>query len=195
MRDLQDATTKRQALLDQYADLQEQLDRITAAGQDGACPTCSRPLGKDFEPVLGVLGRQLEEVKFNGKFYRQRLDQLEDEPLEVRELERQREQAEAAAEAASAALSRLEAPLKDAPALRERRARQERAIAELQASLQGAEGTYDPERHKAGAARAQGAGGEGARGGAVSGAWRSAPRGSRRSSWPPSRRSAPARKC
>ena len=148
VRDLQDATTKRQALLDQYADLQEQLDRITAAGQDGACPTCSRPLGKDFEPVLAVLGRQLEEVKFNGKFYRQRLDQLEEEPLEVRELERRRVQAEAAAETASAALSRLEAPLKDAPALRERRARQEKAIAELHASLQGAEGTYDPERHK-----------------------------------------------
>ena len=148
VRDLQDAKTKRQALLDQYADLQEQFDRITAAGQDGACPTCSRPLGKDFEPVLEVLGRQLDEVKFNGKFYRQRLDQLEDEPAEVRELERQRVQAEAAAETAANAVSRLEAPLRDAPALREKRTRQAQNIAELEASLKGAEGIYDPERHK-----------------------------------------------
>ena len=59
VRDLQDAETKRQALRDQYRDLHEQLERITAAGQDGACPTCSRPLGKDFQSVLGVLGRQV----------------------------------------------------------------------------------------------------------------------------------------
>ncbi|TFG44709.1 MAG: SMC family ATPase, partial [Gemmatimonadales bacterium] len=54
VRDLQDARTKLLALRDQYRDLQEQFDRITKAGQDGACPTCSRPLGKDFESVREV---------------------------------------------------------------------------------------------------------------------------------------------
>jgi exonuclease SbcC len=148
VRDLQDARTKLLALRDQYRDLQEQFDRITKAGQDGACPTCSRPLGKDFESVREVLGRQVEEVKFNGNFYRKRVAQLEPEPAEVRELEAQRVKAEAAAEAAAAAVGRLETPLKEAPSLREKRALQERSITELQASLLGAEGTYDPERHK-----------------------------------------------
>ncbi|HMU63039.1 MAG TPA: hypothetical protein PKA66_14750, partial [Gemmatimonadales bacterium] len=148
MRDLQDARTKLLALRDQYRDLQEQFDRITEAGKEGACPTCSRPLGEDFESVREVLGRQVEEVKFNGNFYRKRVAQLEPEPAEVRELEAQRVKAEAAAEAAAAAVGRLESPLREAPALREKRAQQERAIAELQASLKGAEGTYDPERHK-----------------------------------------------
>ncbi len=148
VRDLQDARTKLLALRDQYRDLQEQFDRITEAGQDGACPTCSRPLGTDFESVREVLSRQVEEVKFNGNFYKKRVAQLEPEPADVRELEAQRVKAEAAAEAAAAAVGRLEAPLREAPALREKRAVQERTMVELQASLKGAEGTYDPERHK-----------------------------------------------
>lgn len=148
VRDLQDAKTKRQALLDQYEELQEQLDRITKAGQDGACPTCSRPLGPDFEPVLAVLGRQLEEVKFNGTFYRKRLDQLVAEPADVREAEQQRVQAKAAAEAAAAAVSELEAPLRGAQALQEKRTAVQQGIEELEAALATAEGSYDPERHK-----------------------------------------------
>jgi exonuclease SbcC len=41
VRDLQDARTKREGLLDQYKDLKEQQQRITAAGAEGICPTCS----------------------------------------------------------------------------------------------------------------------------------------------------------
>jgi exonuclease SbcC len=147
--DLQDAKTKRQSLLDQYRDLEEQFDRITAAGQDGACPTCARPLGDDFQSVLEVLERQLQAVKFNGNFYRQRIDQLHDEPNDLRELKRQLAAAEKAAEAAAAAASRLEAPLKEGPALHDKREGLQRIIAELTAALEGAEGAYDPERHKA----------------------------------------------
>lgn len=148
VRDLQDARTKRQALLDQYRDLQEQLDRITAAGQDGVCPTCSRPLGPDFQPVLAVLGRQVEEVKFNGHFYRQRIEQLQEEPADLRDLARQVLAAEGAAEAAAAATSRLEAPLHDAGTLRDRRVALEQTITELRAALDRAEGTYDPDHHR-----------------------------------------------
>jgi exonuclease SbcC len=147
VRDLQDAETKRQALRDQYRDLQEQLERITAAGQDGACPTCSRPLGKDFEAVLGVLSRQVEEVRFNGSFYKQRIDQLEKEPADLQGLDRDVAAAEAAATAAAAETTRLEAPLRDAGKLAARRASLSERIAELEATLAGAEGTYDPERH------------------------------------------------
>ena len=39
VRDLQDARTKREGLLDQYKDLKEQQQRITAAGAEGICPT------------------------------------------------------------------------------------------------------------------------------------------------------------
>ncbi|HSE68061.1 MAG TPA: SMC family ATPase, partial [Gemmatimonadales bacterium] len=60
VRDLQDARTKREGLLDQYKDLKEQQQRITAAGAEGICPTCARPLGKEFENVVGMLDRQLQ---------------------------------------------------------------------------------------------------------------------------------------
>lgn len=148
VRDLQDAETKRQALRDQYRDLHEQLERITAAGQDGACPTCSRPLGKDFEAVVGVLNRQVEEVRFNGNFYRQRIEQLEKEPADLQDLDRQLAASEATATAAAAEVSRLEAPLRDAGKLADRRGSLTRRIAELEAALAGAEGTYDPDRHE-----------------------------------------------
>mgnify|MGYP003693674035 CR=1 FL=1 len=58
MRDLQDARTKREGLLDQYKDLKEQQQRITAAGAEGICPTCARPLGKEYANVVGMLDRQ-----------------------------------------------------------------------------------------------------------------------------------------
>lgn len=147
VRDLQDAKTKRQALGDQYRELQAQIDRLTAAGQDGACPTCARPLGPVYTSVLGVLGRQAEEVKFNGLFYRQRIDQLHDEPAPLRDLRRRAEAAEQAAVEAAAAVSRLEAQQKGAVDLAARRVAQEQAITALQGDLAAAEGTYDAERH------------------------------------------------
>ncbi len=135
VRDLQDARTKRQALVDQYRDLQEQLDRITAAGQDGACPTCSRPLGPDYTSVLGVLGRQVEEVKFNGQFYRQRIDQLQEEPAPLRDLRRQLEAAERAATEAAGVVAKLEAQHKEASGLAARRVELERSLAALQGEM------------------------------------------------------------
>ena len=44
--------------------------------------------------MLGVLDRQAEEVKFNGGFYTQRLEQLKDAPAEVKQLEEQLQELE-----------------------------------------------------------------------------------------------------
>jgi DNA repair exonuclease SbcCD ATPase subunit len=89
VRDLQDARTKREGLLDQYKDLKEQQQRITAAGAEGICPTCARPLGKEYENVVGMLDRQLQDVLFNGNYYKQRIEQLANEPPELQDLDRQ----------------------------------------------------------------------------------------------------------
>ncbi|HEU4648428.1 MAG TPA: SMC family ATPase, partial [Gemmatimonadales bacterium] len=90
VRDAQDARTKRQGLLDQFRELKEQRERIVKAGREGDCPTCARPLGAEFETVLGVLDRQLEEVRFNGNFYKQRIEQLDQEPAELVEADARR---------------------------------------------------------------------------------------------------------
>ena len=88
VRDAQDAKTKRQGLLDQYQDLKDQRQRIVNAGADGICPTCARPLGAEFAKVLELLDRQVEEVRSNGNFYKQRIEQLQQEPAALIEIER-----------------------------------------------------------------------------------------------------------
>ena len=105
VRDSQDASTKREALLVQFRDLREQRERIVHAGAEGDCPTCARPLGAEYSKVLGMLDRQLEEVVSNGNFYRQRMEQLKLEPPELAAVDRRREELEEALQA-----GRLEAP-------------------------------------------------------------------------------------
>ncbi|HEY7681617.1 MAG TPA: SMC family ATPase [Gemmatimonadales bacterium] len=146
-RDLQDARTKRESLRDQYRDLKEQLDRITQAGPDGACPTCARPLGQEYEKVLGVLERQLQEVLFNGNYYRTRIDQLIAEPAELRELERQREEADRALGEAVGQLGRLQAQAQEGPALRAEETRLGARAVELERQAAEGPANYDPNRH------------------------------------------------
>ena len=73
----QDARTKRQGLADQYQDLRDQRQR---AGKGRDPRATARPApgrsARSYEKVLGVLDRQIEEVVFNGNFYKQRIEQL-----------------------------------------------------------------------------------------------------------------------
>ena len=77
IRDKQDAETRRLALRDQYREVQERREGIVVAGQEGQCPTCARPLGSEYEKVLESLDRQLEEIEIDGKYFAQRVTQLE----------------------------------------------------------------------------------------------------------------------
>ena len=147
VRDAQDAQTKRQHLLDQFHDLKEQREAIMQAGREGACPTCARPLEGEFEKVLGLLDRQVEEVKFNGNYFKQRIEQLKDEPADLTEVERRqvvltREESELVAR-----LARLEGEVRQAAQLAEQRARLARQVAELEAALGAEVAAYDQARH------------------------------------------------
>lgn len=93
VRDKQEAETKRQALLTQYSELREQRERLVQAGEEGTCPTCARPLGGHFRAVLDELNEQMETVLVDGKYYKSRLEQLEDTPAEVTSLEERRKHA------------------------------------------------------------------------------------------------------
>ncbi|HET7427088.1 MAG TPA: SMC family ATPase, partial [Gemmatimonadales bacterium] len=90
VRDAQDARTKRQGLLDQYQELKDQRQRILAAGPEGDCPTCARPLGAEYDKVLELLDRQMEQIVSNGNFYKQRIEQLQVEPRELDDADRRR---------------------------------------------------------------------------------------------------------
>jgi exonuclease SbcC len=148
VRDAQDARTKRQGLADHYQELREQRQRLLKAGPQGNCPTCTRPLGAEYDNVLGLLDRQIEEVVSNGNYYKQRIDQLQNEPAELDELDRLRLRLEQDLSDATAELGRLEAQAQDGGPLAGERARLLDRVTELEAALGAAPAEYDERRHR-----------------------------------------------
>jgi exonuclease SbcC len=90
VRDRQEAETKRAALRDQYAEVKEQRERLVAAGEDGTCPTCERPLHDHYRSVLDHFDEQMDNLIADGKYFTSRIEQLEEMPVEVRELDERR---------------------------------------------------------------------------------------------------------
>ncbi len=90
VRDRQEAETKRQALRDQFTELKQQRDRLAATGPDEPCPTCLRPLGDSLRSVMELLDAQIETVRVDGNYYKQRLDQLVEMPAELRTRDEER---------------------------------------------------------------------------------------------------------
>ena len=149
VRDSQDARTKRQGLIDQYQELKEQRQRLVKAGPEGDCPTCTRPLGSEYDKVLELLDRQMEEVVFNGNYYKQRIEQLQVEPADLDAHEHRRLELEARLSEATEELGRLEAQAQDAGVLRDEHGRLTRRVGELEGALAHVVGEYDAARHDA----------------------------------------------
>jgi len=95
VRDKQEAMTKRDALRAQYVEVKEQRDRLADLGPESPCPICTRPLADHFREVLDDLDGQLTAIEVDGKYYRNRVEQLEAPPAPLRELDTRVEQLEA----------------------------------------------------------------------------------------------------
>jgi exonuclease SbcC len=149
VRDAQDAQTKRQGLLVQYQELKEQREAIVAAGPDGICPTCGRPLGAEYPAMLGLLDGQIEQVVANGNFYKQRIDQLQQEPKELAALEQRRIVMERDLSETTSEFGRLNAQAQERKRLQDERDRLKGRIDELQRSLDPLRAEYDAARHEA----------------------------------------------
>lgn len=147
IREKQDAETQRKNLLAQHEDLQEQRRRLEAAGPGGICPTCSRPLGDGYASVLEVLLRQIEEVESQGKFYRQRIEQLQMEPSDLLDLVRQRDAATELARALADQTARLEQQVAERGRLEVERVALTAQVAELARGIAAAPERYDDARH------------------------------------------------
>jgi len=87
VRDRQEVDTRLRALRGQYAELRDQRDKLLQLGEEGACPTCTRPLGEHFRNVLEVIERQMETVEADGAYFRSRLDQLQQMPADIAHLD------------------------------------------------------------------------------------------------------------
>jgi exonuclease SbcC len=149
VRDAQDAKTKRQGLLDHYQELKDQRQRIVKAGAEGVCPTCARPLGVEYANVLELLDRQVEEVRSNGNFYKQRIDQLQQEPAPLAEIDQRKIALDRELSEATAQQGRLNAQAHEAVPLREEQKRLLLRVGELVEALEGLADSYDQARHEA----------------------------------------------
>src|SRR5882724_11355377 len=163
VRERQYAETKRTELLKQYEEVKEQRDQIVKLGPQGTCPTCKRPLGPEYAGVLALLDAQLEVITVDGKYFRQRLEQLAQPPaklLDAEVEERDRASAElvgarrragdlerrltarsagydpARHDAVRAELAKLEPVALEAAALEERARRAERLVQEAEQAEQ-----------------------------------------------------------
>jgi DNA repair protein SbcC/Rad50 len=149
VRERQDAESKRQTLLEQYRDLETQRERVLAAGPDGACPTCGRPLGAGFQGVLDLIASQLEEVRMNGQYFRSRLDQLQKSPPELAEIEEQRRAAGEALDRANQEFAVAARAAEEALALEKQVRGHEGRAAKLLAEASRLRSGYAAERHNA----------------------------------------------
>ena len=149
VRDRQEAETRRNALRTQYQELREQRDKLLSAGVEGACPTCSRPLGDHYHKVTDFLEGQIETVSADGLYFRQRLEQLEGMPDDIVALDEERRQAMQEASALEKKLARIQVAVGQLEQLGRELAQKELRYAALSAELASIPGGYGRAHHQA----------------------------------------------
>jgi exonuclease SbcC len=149
VRDRQEAETRRNALRAHYQELREQKDKLKSAGEEGQCPTCSRPLGDHYHSVMDFLETQIEAVSADGLYFRQRLEQLEGMPEDIAALDEERRQAMQEVSALERKLARTQVAVGQLEQLARELGQKEQRHAALAAELASLPGGYVRERHLA----------------------------------------------
>ncbi|MDA1082489.1 MAG: SMC family ATPase [Gemmatimonadetes bacterium] len=148
VRDRQEAETRRNALRAQFAEMRDQRDRLVARGEQGVCPTCQRPLLDHYRQVLDVLDNQLETVSADGSYFKSRLEQLENMPDDVAELDEQRRRVQQDVGALERRLTRTQMNVQQLKHLERDIAVKEQRHASLVQELAGIPAGYDAARHR-----------------------------------------------
>jgi exonuclease SbcC len=147
VRDRQEAETKRDALRRQWGELKVQRDRILDLGEEGVCPTCTQVLGKNFRTVLDQIEEQLETIQVDGRYYNTRLEQLDQMPDDLQQLEAQRRALAQEVATLERQLARVQSAVQELAQLsRDIVAKEERRDA-LRRELQSLPTGYDATRH------------------------------------------------
>ncbi|HEY9514031.1 MAG TPA: SMC family ATPase, partial [Gemmatimonadaceae bacterium] len=149
VRDRQEAETKRQALRDQYAELRQQRDRLAAAGEEGACPTCARPLAGTLRSVLELLDGQIETVRVDGNYYKGRVEQLLEMPVDLRELDERRRALTQEVGSLERRFMKVQLAVQELAQVSGDIATKETRLAALAGELDAIPAGYDAERHEA----------------------------------------------
>ncbi len=149
VRDRQYAETKRTELLKQYEEVKEQRDQIVKLGPQGTCPTCKRPLGPEYAGVLALLDAQLEVITGDGKYFRQRLEQLAQPPTKLSDAEAERDRVLEESRRASARAGELRAQVEERDRASAELVGARRRAGDLERRLTARPAGYDPARHDA----------------------------------------------
>ena len=148
VRDRQEAETKHGALKQQWAEVKRQRDQITNLGEDGTCPTCARPLEDHYRNVLDLLDSQLETIEVDGKYFRARLEQLEQMPTDVRELDERRKQTFEIVGKLERRLAKVQAAVQELAQIGREITTKEQRHETIQRELAGIPSGYDPIKHR-----------------------------------------------
>jgi len=150
----EETRTKLETYRERARELKEQVKQLEKAGPDGVCPTCERPLGAQFDAVVGRLRDEWDTLVQDGKWLKHRLDQLEaKKPDELVTAEAARAEAQQAVEEANRRVARCEDAIKELERLRGEQAEREKKLAEIRAELAAIPAEYDRERHRKAEAR------------------------------------------
>ncbi|CAN5874736.1 hypothetical protein BH11GEM2_BH11GEM2_37040 [soil metagenome] len=149
VRDRQEADTKRTALREQYAEVKEQRERLIAAGEDGMCPICERALHDHYRSVLDHFDEQMASLVADGKYFTARIEQLEEMPAEVRELDERRRATFEEVGKLERRLAKVQLAVQELTSVvRDLHAREQR-FAQVRADRETIPGGYDAVRHSA----------------------------------------------
>jgi exonuclease SbcC len=100
-----------------------------------------------YQEALETLGRQLEEIEVKGKYFRTRIDQLNDPPPELQEAEELFRNAQVQVEASVQEVARCEDRVREAKDLAGETARLASRRSELEKEIAGLPDAYDTARH------------------------------------------------
>lgn len=148
VREKQDAETKRTALLKQHDDIHKRIKGLREAGPVSICPTCGKPLGKEYQTVLEELETTLAEVLQEGNFYRQRIAQLVPEPAELAQARGVAEKAERQRQADQAVVVRTEAGFLERQRVANSLGDGQARLTALDAELAATPTSYDEQEHR-----------------------------------------------
>ena len=146
-RDRQEAETRLEALRLQHTDLTQQRDAVDGMGEESPCPTCGRPLGASYRTVLELLVEQLETVRIDGNYYRQRVEQLTKSPESIDVLEERRRTAQAEMAVTERRLARIQACVAELAAVAEQRGSVAGRLEDARSALAALPMGYDAARH------------------------------------------------
>ena len=148
-RDGQEAATRLEGLRGQYAELSEQRDTLEGLGEESPCPTCGRPLGASYRGVLELLNEQIETVRIDGNYYRQRAEQLTAVPAAIEVMDEQRRAMQAELSAAERRLLKIQNALTEATQVADARTELAARLAQATEQLAALPLGYDALRHRA----------------------------------------------